>query len=58
MKHKRRLKDIRQRNVYKKTELFQKVLRNLYKFVCGFVLKLLIQIFFFQLFQQTFLKVR
>lgn len=50
MKHKRRKKNVKQRKLYKKTELFQKVLKSLFIYVKNVFVKLIIQKFFFLMF--------
>ena len=43
MKNKRYIKNNKQRKLYKKTELFQKVLKSLFRYVKDIFLKLIVQ---------------
>jgi ribosomal protein S14 len=55
MKHKKYIKNIKQRQLYKKTELFQKILKVLFIYIKNKNLQLVIQkIFFFKLFKSCF----
>ena len=56
MKQKRYIQNVRQREFYKKTELFQKILKGLFLYSKSIFLRLIVQRFFFFKFSINFFK--
>ena len=56
MKHKRYLKNIKQRKLYNQSELFQKVLKILFLYIKNSIIKLIIQKYFLLIFSSNYYK--
>lgn len=56
MKNKRYLKNLKQRKLYKKTELFQKALKSLFLYIKNTTIQLIIQKYFLLFFSINFYK--